>query len=113
LSEPFSDEKELAFFVVNIGLSITEFLGLTEKQKMFIRKEFELKIKREAGLAFKAMSTALFNVYRKKNKAAMELWDKPKTQKALIEFNEQAIETVQRMEKENGKSWVDKVLKGG
>lgn len=80
---------------------------------MFIRKEFELKIKRDAGLTYRAMETALFNTYRKKNKAARELWEKPKTQKALIEFNEQALNTVQRLEEKNGKNWVNKVLKGG
>lgn len=94
-------------------MSITEFLGLSEKQKMFIRKEFELKIKRDAGLTYRAMETALFNTYRKKNKAVRELWEKPKTQKALIEFNEQALNTVQRLEEKNGKDWVNKVLKGG
>lgn len=80
---------------------------------MFIRKEFELKLKRDAGLTYRAIETALFNAHRKKNKAARELWEKPKTQKALIEFNEQALNTVQRLEEKNGKNWVNKVLKGG
>lgn len=80
---------------------------------MFIRKEFELKMKRDAGLTYKDVDTALFNTHRKKNKPARQLWEKPKTQKALVEFNEQALDTVQRLEEKNGKSWVNKVLKGG
>lgn len=94
-------------------MSVPDFFSLNDKQKMFIRKEFELKIKREAGMNFKGFQTALYNVHRKKNAPARELWDKPKTQKALVEFNERAIDTVQRLEEKNGKSWVDKVLKGG
>lgn len=100
---------DLAFFVVQIGMSRAEFDMLTEKEKMFIKKERENRFISDTTWTRNAVLNAEANVNRKKNKKFIELF--PKKYKADKEYNEIAVQTILEMEERNGKSWVDLVYK--
>lgn len=88
-------------------MSRAEFDMLTEKEKMFIRKEHENKFISDTTWLRNAVLNAEANVNRKKGKKFIDLF--PKKQKADKEYNQNAIETVLEIERIKGKSWVDKV----
>lgn len=109
MARDFSYEKDLAFFVVQTGLSRSEFDMLTEKEKMFIRKEHENKFIKDTTWMRNAVLNAEANINRKKNKRFIDLF--PKKNKADKEYNENAVKSILEMEEHNGKSWVDQVYK--
>lgn len=109
LARDFSYERDLAFFVVNFHMPPDQFNMLTEKEKMFIRKEHENKFLKDTTWMRNAVLNAEANINRKKNKRFIELF--PKKQVADKEYNENAIKNIMEMEKQNGKSWVDLVYK--
>lgn len=100
---------DLAFFVVEIGMSVTEFNQLTEREKLFIRKEHENKFIKDLTWMRNAVINAEANVNRGKNKSFKELF--PKNNKADVEYNENAIQNITQMEEEKGKDWVSKIYK--
>ncbi|WP_187119060.1 phenylalanine racemase [Bacillus marasmi] len=110
LARDFSYEKDLAFFVVHFHMSPSEFNLLTEKEKMFIRKEHENKFIHDTTWMRNAMLNAEANANRKKGRKFMELFPK-KQSKADKEYNENAVKTILEMEEKNGKGWVDMVYK--
>ncbi|MBC1651319.1 phenylalanine racemase [Listeria booriae] len=99
---------ELAFFVVRVGLSRAEFEGLTEVEKMFIRKEYENKFIHDTTWMRNSVYNATVNANRKKNARMQELHTK-KQSKADVEYNENAIQIVEELEATQGKSWVDMI----
>lgn len=107
LAKNFEYEKDLAFFVVQIGMNKSEFDSLTEKEKMFIRKEQENHFIHETTWMRNAVLNAEANINRKKNKRFIELF--PIKQMADKEYNENAIQNVLAIEQEKGKSWVDRI----
>lgn len=88
-------------------MSRAEFEMLTEKEKKFIRKAHENKFIHDTTWLRNAVLNAEANVNRKKNARFKDLF--PKKQVADKEYNENAIENILEMEKEKGKSWVDRV----
>lgn len=110
LAKDFQHEMDLAFFIVQIGLSPSEIDVLTEKEKLFIRKEYENKFISDTTWMRNAVLNAEANVNRKKSKKFIELFPK-KNARANKEYNEGAIKTIIKMEIEKGKSWVDKIFK--
>lgn len=110
LAKNFSYERDLAFFVVQIGMSRKEFDKLTEKEKMFIKKEHENKFISETTWFRNAVLNAEANANRKKSAKFIELFPK-KQAKADKEYNEDAIQIILEMENKNGKTWVEKVYK--
>lgn len=109
LAEPFQYEKELAFFVVKIGMSRKEFDQLTETEKMFITKEYENKFIHDTTWMRNAVLNATGNANRKKSAKFQELFPK-KQAKADVEYNTKAAEVIERIEKKNGKGWVERIL---
>lgn len=99
---------DLAFFVVNFGFSKREYLELTDKEKMFIRKEFERKTITDATYIRDAVFNAVSNALRKKGARFQELFKK-KQAKADVEFNENAVSTVLEIEETGGKDWVRRI----
>ncbi|MBC1937189.1 phenylalanine racemase [Listeria grandensis] len=89
-------------------MSRTEFEGLTEVEKMFIRKEYENKFIHDTTWARNSVYNATVNANRKKNTRMQELHTK-KQSKADVEYNENAIQIVEEMEAVQGKSWVDMI----
>lgn len=108
LARSYSYEQDLAFFVVNFGMSKQEYSHLTETEKMFIRKEYESKLVNEMTHMRNAVLNAVNNAMRKKGKSFIELFKK-KNEKADKEYNEHAIKIIIDMEKKQGKSWVNKI----
>lgn len=90
-------------------MSRAEFDTLTEKEKLFIRKEHEHKFIHNTTWMRNAVLNAEANLNRKKNKRFIELF--PQKLKADKKYNENAIQNILEMEKEKGKSWVDKIYK--
>lgn len=109
LASDFRDEIDLAFFVVNLQMSVSDYHSLTETERMFIRKAYEQKFMSDTTWMRNAVLNAEANVNRKKSKKFIDLF--PKKQKADKEYNENAIQNILEMEEEQGKSWVDKVYK--
>lgn len=101
---------ELAFFIVEIGMSKSEYESLTEVEKMFIRKRYEQKLINDTTWMRNAMLNAINNALRKKNKKFIDLFPK-KQVKADKEYNEKAIKNILEIEERKGKSWVDKILR--
>jgi len=110
LAQPFLDEMELAFFVVEIGMSKSEYESLTETEKLFIKKRYEQKFINDTIWMRNAMLNAVSNALRKKNQKFRDLFPK-KQHKADKEYNKNAIEVINRIEKRDGKGWVDLVYK--
>ncbi|CAG9621091.1 phenylalanine racemase [Sutcliffiella rhizosphaerae] len=108
LAEPFLEEKELAFFVVHIGLSPKDYSQLTNLEKLFISKEYENKFISSTTWTRNAVLNGVANARRNKGKKFIDLFPK-KQAKADLEYNENVIEAISRMENKNGKGWVDRV----
>lgn len=101
---------ELAFFVVEIGLSVSEYRSLTDTEKMLIKKRHEQKFINDITWMRNAVLNAVNNALRKKRQRFIELFPK-KQIKADKEYNENAIKIIHELEEKEGKSWVDKVYK--
>lgn len=108
LAKPFHREMELAFFIVEIGMTKSEYEQLTETEKLFIRKRYEQKFINETTWMRNATLNAINNAFRKKNKKFIDLFPK-KQKKADKEYNKNAIKTILEMEEKNGKGWVAKI----
>lgn len=109
LAEPFYAERELAFFVVQIGMSVSDYRSLTDIEKMFIRKEHESKFMVDTTWMRNAMLNAYSNANRKKRQSFIELF--PKKIRVDKEYNENAMAVLEEINERDGKSWVDRVLK--
>ncbi|KAA0565344.1 phenylalanine racemase [Bacillus sp. CH30_1T] len=90
-------------------MSREEFDNLTDKEKMFIKKEHENKFISDTTWLRNAVLNAEANINRGKNKKFLELF--PRKQVANKEYNENAIKNIIEMEETNGKSWVDRIYK--
>lgn len=110
LAKPFSKEIDFAFFVANFGYTKADYNALTEREKMFIMKAWEEKQVLQTALINKAVSNAVCNALRKKNSRAMPLWKK-KPKKANKEQSKALISDIEKIEKTQGKFWVDKIYK--
>ncbi|MBA5746697.1 hypothetical protein ACUW9Z_001035 [Aerococcus sp. 150760007-1] len=99
---------ELAFFVVDLGMSLSDYRSLTEAEKLFIKKRSEQKFIHDTTWHRNATLNAEANINRGKNKKFIDLF--PKNNKADFEYNNKAIETVLEMDATQGKSWVDRIF---
>lgn len=106
----YSYERELAFFVVNFHMSKRDFDELTEKEKLFIRKEWENKVIFESTMTRNAALNAIANANRKKNSRFIEL-HKKKRERANKEFNTAAIVVITQTEKERAKDGLTRYTK--
>lgn len=87
-----------------------EFGMLTEKEKMFIRKEHENKLISDTTWTRNAVLNAEANLNRKKQKRFIELFPKKPT-KVDKEYNENAVKIIEEMDRNNGQGWIEKILK--
>ena len=110
LARDFSYEKDLAFFVVHFHMTPAEFGMLTEKEKMFIRKEHENKLISDTTWTRNAVLNAEANLNRKKHKRFIELFPKKPT-KVDKEYNENAVKIIEEMDRNNGQGWIERILK--
>lgn len=110
MAKSYSHERDFAFFHVNFGTSKQDFLSMTEVEKAFIRKEYETKTVFEMTQFRDAFFNAYANANRGKNRKFQDLYKK-KQSKADVEYNMNAVETIMKIEKRDGKSWVDKIYR--
>ena len=83
---------------------------MTELEKAFIRKEYESKTVMDNTQLRDAFFNAYINANRKKNSKIIDLY-KRKQEKADIEYNQDAIKVINKIEERDGKSWIDKIYK--
>lgn len=101
----YQDDIDLAFFVVNLGMSISDARSLTGREKAFIYKEFENKLVRDSQLMNMAVGNAITNAFRKKGKRLVPLWRKAAKKLDATE----AREKIKAIERDDDKSWLDKI----
>lgn len=99
---------DLAFFVVNFGYTKTDYMALTEAEKLFIRKEYEKKTINDTTYVRDAVFNAVTNALRKKGSRFQELFKK-RPARADKQFNQEAMAVVLEVEERDGKSWVEKI----
>src|SRR5690625_3344363 len=109
-AESYRREQDFAFFHVNFGTTREEYLKLTELEKAFIRKEYEMNVVSTNTHRRNAFLNAYTNARRGKNKKFQELYKK-ENEKADKEYNENAIAIMNEIEERDGKSWVDKLYR--
>ena len=83
---------------------------MTELEKAFIRKEYESKTVMDNTQLRDAFFNAYINANRKKNSKIIDLY-KRKQEKADVEYNQDAIRVINKIEERDGKSWIDKIYK--
>lgn len=97
---------DFAFFCVHFGYGKAEYNELTEREKLFIRKEYERATVSETTLLRDAVFNALWNVNRKKGRGFRPLWKKHTpvdTEQVKSDFA--VIEEIESKEK----GWVEKI----
>jgi len=106
----FSREKELAFFIVEFGMSKKEYGELTPTERAFVYKAWEEKTVRDTTYIRDAVMNAEYNVNRKKGKKFRKLWNPvgslTQTEKRTYEDTKKKILD---MEKERPTNWVEKI----
>lgn len=110
IAKPYQYDIGFAFFAANLGYSLSDYEELTPVQRALILKELELKEVKEDNRINAAVINAIANANRPKNRAYKPLWKKNKKAKPTNkEEMKEKISIVQRMEDDQGKSWVDKI----
>ena len=92
------------------GITKNDFLELTKREKLFIRKAWEDKLVRDNEFMRNAVLNAVSNAMRKKGSKFSELW-KRKQQPANMEIVNAHMEIISISEEAEGKSWVDAIYK--
>lgn len=103
LARNYQKEIELAFFMVNFGLSKVEYESLRPIEKHFIYKAYENKLVSETTHIQRALQTAFYNVQRPKGSTPLVLW-KRKTKGEATEHLKKAYEEMRQLEKQS--HWV-------
>lgn len=108
IAKDYSTEIDFAFFFVHFGTSKDEYLELTDREKIFIRKAWEEKTVRDTTFLRNAVLNAVSNALRKKSAKFQELWTKMQ-QPLDKELAKNHLALIQEVEETEGKSWVDLV----
>ena len=112
MAEPFRNEIDFAFFVVNFGYTKDDYESLTKREIAFIKKAWENKLTFESSIINRAVHTAVYNVNRGKGKRAMELWDRARHQEITKDRSagyKSLISHIETREREKGKDWVKRL----
>lgn len=95
---------------MNFGITKSDYLELTKREKAFIMKAWEDKRVSESELIRNAVLNAVNNALRKKGSKFVDLW-KRKQQPADMEIVNAHLEIIQKSEEKEGKSWVDMIYR--
>lgn len=96
---------------MNFGYTRKDYDDLNETDKLFIRKAWEQKVVNDTEFMRNAHLNAIVNSKRKKSKKFIDLFKK-KQKKVDKQYNKNAEATIFDVEKNEGKSWVDKLYAG-
>lgn len=110
LIEGYERDVDFAFFFVNFGTSKKDFMELTKRDKVFIRKAWEEKEVRESTFLRNAVMNAVSNAMRDRKQPFRELWTK-KNQPANFEIIEVNLETIEESNKIDKFDWVAEIYK--
>lgn len=110
LVEGYERDIDFAFFFVNFGTSKKDFMELTKRDKVFIRKAWEEKEVRESTFLRNAVMNAVSNAMRDRKQPFRELWTK-KNQPANFEIIEVNLETIEESNKTDKFDWVAEIYK--
>lgn len=110
LTEGYERDIDFAFFFVNFGTSKKDFMELTKRDKVFIRKAWEEKEVRESTFLRNAVMNAVSNAMRDRKQPFRELWTK-KNQPANFEIIEVNLATVEESNKTDKFDWVAEIYK--
>ena len=110
LTEGYERDIDFAFFFVNFGTSKKDFMELTKRDKVFIRKAWEEKEVRESTFLRNAVMNAVSNAMRDRKQPFRELWTK-KNQPANFEIIEVNLETIEESNQNDKFDWVAEVYK--
>lgn len=102
---------DFAFFAVNFGYSKTDYEALTIAEKAFIYKAYEDMVVSQSTILCNAVTVAVANALRKKNKRPHKLWKKRRTAVVDKDVMKHTIKDVLEIEKKSGKAWVDLIYK--
>lgn len=107
-AEQYTQVADFAFFAVNFGYSKADYLSLTPREAMFIRKEYENHLVSHFELMSKAVANGVSNALRKRGKRAHDLFKKkPKVGNKLTAKAMRAV--VDEVEQRDGKDWVKRI----
>ena len=109
-AKPYQNDMDFAFFASNFGFSKRDYNEMTRREIAFLLKAYETRTVEMTQYLYNAVYTAVYNAMRGKNKRALKLWHKRKTQKADMETIQENINIVMDVESKEGKGWVDIVL---
>lgn len=107
-AEPYRNDMDFAFFVVNFGYSKADYDALTPRQIAFIYKAWENKKVSDSYNIYNSVFTAFYNVNRSKKQRALRLWKKRN------EYDEKILEENKKIiiesEKNDG-DWISKIYR--
>ena len=110
LTEGYERDIDFAFFFVNFGTSKKEFMELSKRDKIFIRKAWEEKEVRESTFLRNAVMNAVSNAMIDKKQSFRELWTK-KSKPADFEAVEVNLTTIEESNQNDGFDWVTEIYK--
>lgn len=108
----YSEDKALAFFIVNFGYTKRDFEALTIRERIFAMKAWEDKKVLDTQLMANAFFNAYANANRKKGKKPIPLWKKTKNKKVNISKVKQQFAEIEEIEKNGSKDWVRQIYEG-
>lgn len=110
LAKGYERDIDFAFFFVNFGTSKHDYMQLTKREKIFIRKAWEEKEVRESTFLRNAVMNAVLNAMRDKKQPFRELWNKKQkpVDHEVVEVNISVIEETTKKEKFD---WVAEIYK--
>lgn len=111
MAEPYLKDIDFAFFAVHFGYSKSDYEELTSREKAFLYKAYEDKVISDGYSMYNAVFTAVYNANRPKQKKALKLWRKAKTQKADMETVKGNMAIAREVEEKEGRGWVGLVYK--
>ena len=110
LAKGYERDIDFAFFFVNFNTSKREFMELTKREKVFIRKAWEEKEVRASTFMRNAVMNAVANAMRDKKTPFRDLWKK-KQKPVDFEVVENNLDVVEESNKEDGFDWVAEIYK--
>lgn len=107
IAEPYHDDLDFAFFVVEFGYTRADYDALTPRQIAFIRRAWESREVRRTSLINMAVNNSLANSHRKKGKPYIKLWQKQES--FDVDKAKDGVRIVEEIEKRDGKGWIKKL----
>lgn len=110
LAKGYERDIDFAFFFVNFNTSKRDFMELTKREKIFIRKAWEEKEVRESTFLRNAVMNAVANAMRDKKTPFRDLWKK---KQKPVDFGEVKIDldVIEESNKKDGFDWVAEIYK--